>query len=298
MKKRIRMRRWQPLFDAMRKNRRNCAACVQASAFTFMLVLNWNPAAAQDVDAAWKDLMVQGEHAALGLENSKAEQIYQNALREAERFGADDHRVVATLRSLGFAYHADHKVNEAEGAFRKAIAILDKGDVEENLDYANISLGLASVLTEEGSPSTALPLLRRSLAIVVKRQGGESPDAAAVHCALGDAYRALKSWPEAEISFKRCAAIREADGGVMTAVFGDAIYPLALVYEKEGKYALADSHFKLAEKIRERTLGIMSPAFADVLESHAGMLRSMGRDKEAAQKDTLAATIRRHQSKR
>lgn len=272
---------------------------IRSGAILNILAVIWvSLLAGQDVDTAWKDLMIQGQHAAIARDFSKAAYIYQMALKEAEHFGPSDSRVVSTLRNLGAAYRSAKKLGDAETAFRRATAILDQGDTEESLDYADLTFSLGSVLLEEGNATAALPLLSKSLSAFSKREGGESITVGAVHCAMGDAYRALKAWPDAENSVKRCADIREADAGVMSTAFGDAVYRLALIYAKEGKYGLADPHFKLAEKIREKTLGIMSSELADVLESHAAMLKSLSRDKEAARDATLAAAIRRHQPRK
>jgi tetratricopeptide (TPR) repeat protein len=253
------------------------------------------PCLAEDADAAWRNLILSGQYAAASHDYANAEQTFQRALHEAERFGADDNRVATTLGSLGLAYQAGKRFPEAEAAFRRAMAILDKGDVAQNQDYADLSFNLASVLIDQGKQAAAFPLLATSLSIYEAQQGGGSPRAAAVHCLVGDAYRAARSWSEAEGPLKRCAEIREADGGVVNAGLADALYSLAVVYENQGKYALADPRYKLAEKIREKTQGIMSPGLAEVLESHAALLKAMGRDKEAGQDAALAAAIRRSQ---
>lgn len=239
--------------------------------------------------------MVQGQYAANSRDFANAEQIFQHALHESERFGADDPRVVTTLVGLGQVYESGKRFPDAETCYRRAIVIMDKGDVAQNVEFADANLHLASVLIEQGRQSAAFPLLARSLSIYARQEGGESMKAADVLCLTGDAYKAMKSWPEAEAPLKRCAEIREADGGVVNAALGDALYSLAIVYERQGKYALADPRYKLVEKIREKTQGIMSPGFADVLETHSAMLKSMGRDKEAGQDAALAAAIRRHQ---
>jgi tetratricopeptide (TPR) repeat protein len=250
---------------------------------------------AQDVAAAWKDLMVQGQYAANSRNYAGAQQIFRHALHESERFGADDTRVVTTLVGLGQAYESGKEFPDAEACYRRAIAILDKGDVAQNMEFADANLHLAAVLIEQGKQAAAFPLLARSLSIYVRQEGGDSLKAAAAHCLAGEAYRGMKSWQEAEVPLKRCAQIREADGGVMNAMLGDALFSLAVVYDRQGKYALADSRYKLVEKIREKTQGIMSPGFADVLEAHSAMLKAMGRHKEAGQDAALAAAIRRHQ---
>lgn len=252
-------------------------------------------ASAGDADSSWKELMIRGQYAASSKDFAGAAQTFQRALREAERFGTDGPRAVTTLISLGQAYQSEKRPSDAETSYRRAIGILDKGDVGENVEFADANFHLASVLIEEGRQADVFPLLARCLPIYARHQGGESLKAAAVHCLTGEAYRAMKLWPEAEGPLRRCAEIREADGGVMNAELGDALYSLAIVYQKEGKFAQADPRFKLVEKIREKTQGIMSPGFADVLETHAALLKIMGREKEASQDAALGAAIRRHQ---
>src|SRR5437870_5674382 len=75
---------------------------------------------AQNVDGAWKDLMVQGQHAAVGKDYVRAEQVYQRALKEAERFGPADSRVASTLRSLGSVYQALRRSADAAAAYNRA----------------------------------------------------------------------------------------------------------------------------------------------------------------------------------
>jgi len=96
---------------------------------------------------------------------------------------------------------------------------------------------------------------------------------------------------------KRCADIREADGGIDNAELADALHSLALTYAGDGKYALAEPRFKLAEKIRESKLGLTSPLLAQTMEDHAAMLRTLRRTKEAERLMLLSAAIRRSEKK-
>lgn len=248
---------------------------------------------AQDVDSVWQNLLIQAQHAATAHDYAEAEHLFQSALHEAERFGPNDSRVASTLNGLGLAYKDAKRLTDAEAAFRRALAILAAGNAEETQAAADIDFSLASVLTESGKPSSALPLLAKSLSIYEKQTGGQSLKSASVQCAIGDVYRSVKAWSDAEGPLRRCAQIREAERGVLDADVGEAVYSLAIVYEKEGKYALAEPRYRLAEKIRESTQGITSPSFAQALESHAALLKVMGRDQEAAHDAALAAAIRR-----
>ncbi len=252
---------------------------------------------ADDIEAAWKDLLIKGQRAAVAHDMATADQFLQKALHEAERFGSTDSHVGITLASLGPVQKALKHYAEAEASLRRALLIIDPDDNRGTEDVADLNFDLAGILVEEGKQTAAIPVFNKCLGIFQQLGGGESLKAAAVQCAIGDTYRSLRAYADAEEPLKRCAETREADGGVMNVGLSDALYSLAIVYEKLGKYALADPRYKLAEKIREKTLGIMSPAFAQVLESHAALLKQMGRDKEAAQDAALAAAIRRHERK-
>jgi tetratricopeptide (TPR) repeat protein len=175
--------------------------------------------------------------------------------------------------------------------------VFEKAYGEDSLDVANVNFNVATVMFDEGHQAEALPYARKAQQVYDGQLGGTSLKTATVLCMEGNAYRAMKDYSQAEGLLRRCADIREADGGVQNAEFADAIYGLAQLYVAEGKYALADSRFKLCEKIRENTLGLTSPQLAQTLEEHATLLKSMGRAKEADKLSALAAAIRRNQKK-
>jgi tetratricopeptide (TPR) repeat protein len=255
------------------------------------------PASGQEADDAWKNLVMQALYAAGANDYPKSEQMFQQALHEAERFGPADPRIGTTLNSLGLVYKGEKHYADAESAFRRSLGILEKAYGYDSIDVANVNFNIATVMAEQGKQAASMPQLEKSLATYQRQLGARSLKSAAVLCMIGDAYRLSKSWTEAEGPLKQCADIREANGGVVNGELADALFSLARVYEKEGKYGLADPRFRLAGKIRERTQGIMSPGFADVLEAHASMLKAMGRDVEANKNAALAAAIRRSEPK-
>jgi tetratricopeptide (TPR) repeat protein len=262
------------------------------------MILLSSPAAAQLGDDAWKDLVADGQHAAGSKEFPKAEQLYLKALHEAERFAIDDWRVGATLEGLGQVYRAEKKFTEGESAYKRSRDILSKGNGEDTIEVANLDLDAAALLIDAGRPADALGMARRTLAIYERQLGGTDTRTADALCVLGDSLRMTRSLLEAETALKRCASVRQADGGIDTVEFADALHSLALTYTGEGKYALAEPRFKLAEKIRENKLGLTSPLLAQTFEDHAAVLKSMGRSKEADRLMLLSAAIRRNEKKR
>jgi tetratricopeptide (TPR) repeat protein len=251
-------------------------------------------ASAQSANDAWKDLIVKASYAADAKDYAKAEQIYLQALHEAEHFGADDPRVGTTLNDIGQIYRREKKYAEAESALRRAYTILEAAAGAGSAEVADVNFNIAVLMFDQGRQSMALPYLHKTLTTWEAKPDDNVRIATAL-CMLGDAYRLEKDFRAAEEPLQHCADLREKDGGVQNADLAEAIYSLALAYEGDGKYSLADTRFNLAEKIQESTLGITSPVLAQTMEDHAILLRQLGRLKEAARLDVISSAIRRNQ---
>jgi tetratricopeptide (TPR) repeat protein len=254
-------------------------------------------AKAQEAEDPWKDLVTQAQHAAGNNEFPKAEQIFLKAVHEAERFAVDDYRVGVTLESLGQVYTAEKKFSEAEIAFRRALGIVAKANGDDSVEAANVNFDIANLRFAGGHLSEALVFARKALSSYESSLGGTSVQTASALCLIGDSLRTMKNFIDAEEPLKRCADIRETDGGIENAELADALHSLALTYVGERKYTLAEPRFKLAEKIRESKLGLTSPLLAQTMEDHAALLRIMGRDKDAERLMLLSAAIRRNEKK-
>jgi tetratricopeptide (TPR) repeat protein len=250
---------------------------------------------AQSAADTWRDLLVEASYAEDAKDYAKAEQLYTQALHEAERFGAGGTKVATTLMDLGQVYREEKKYAEARAAYDSAYPILATTSGEDSEEVADINFNIAVLMFDQEHQSMALPYLRKALAVYETRHGGEDVKTGDVLCMTGEAYLLEKNFRAAEEPLRRCADVREKDGGMRNAGLAEALHGLALVYQGEGKLDLAEPRFTLAEKIRENTLGITSPLLARTMEDHAILLRQMGRTKEAARLDLIAAAIRRNQ---
>jgi tetratricopeptide (TPR) repeat protein len=251
----------------------------------------------QDPDTVWELLITQALDAASSHDYAKSEQMLQQAAQVATRFGPDDARVGSTANNLGLVYRAEKRYADAETAYLRALPVFERVYGAGGLDVANVNFNIANVMFDQGHQSMALPYIRKCLPAFEKLLGPDNLKTATLLCMTGDINRLDKNYKAAEGPLRRCADIREAQNGLQNPEFADALYSLAEVYVGEGKYALADSRFTLAEKIRENTLGITSPLLAQTMEDHAALLKQMGRDKDAAGLETMAAAIRRSQKK-
>lgn len=253
---------------------------------------------AQQADEFWKSVLGKALAEDGAKDYAKAEQTFLQALHEAERFGPDDIRVAETLSELGANYRHQHKLSEAESAGRRALTITEKNSEEDSMEVGDATFNLAIALVEEGKQAAAIPLIQKSLGIFEKTLGGFHPKTASALCILGDSYRSMHAFADAERPLRRCADIREGSGGMENPEFAEALHSLALTYAAEGKLALAEPRFTLAEKIREKTLGITSPLLAKTMEDHAALLKQMGRDLDAAKLRAMAAAIMRSSGKK
>lgn len=260
-----------------------------------LLCLTLTAAANAQEANLWNDLVTQGQRALTARDYAHAEQLLLKALHEAERFAADDWRVGVTEESLGQVYTAEKKFAEADRALTRALAIVGAGD--DPVQIANVNFDIAKLRFEQGRPADAVPFVRNALSTYESALGGRSERSAAALCLLGDSLRSEKNFAEAEAPLRRCADIRQNDGGIDTTDFADALHSLALTYVGEGKYALAEPRFTLAEKIRESKLGLTSPLLARTMEDHAALLKVMGREQDAERLMVLVSAIRRNENR-
>ncbi|MFQ5540300.1 MAG: tetratricopeptide repeat protein [Candidatus Binatia bacterium] len=100
-----------------------------------------------------------------------AEESLKAALKEAERFGAQDLRLAANLNDLAEAYRKQGKYTEAEPLYLRSLAIWKKA---LGLDHPSVAIGLnnlALLYTAQGKYAEAESLYLRSQAIWEKALG-------------------------------------------------------------------------------------------------------------------------------
>ena len=178
-------------------------------------------------DAQWRMAMSSAVNAVNAKNLPKAEQLFQSAVQATEHFEATDPRVGATVNGLGLVLKEEKKFAEAEKAFGRALAIMEKAYGADSLDVGNVSFNLASVLIAEGRYDAALPIVLKCRALFEKNLGKDSLKTDSALCMAGDAYRNLKKYGEAEGPLRQCADVREAAGGMENTELADALFSLA-----------------------------------------------------------------------
>jgi tetratricopeptide (TPR) repeat protein len=124
------------------------------------------PATAQGPDVnAIVQLMARGDHAAALQEAQKLE-----AAAKAQ-FGIDHTSYAYALNTLATVYVAQQKYDEAEGLYRRAMAIREKVLGDDHLDVAHTLTNLSLVYSLQRKFGEAEGVLRRALAIQEKTLG-------------------------------------------------------------------------------------------------------------------------------
>ena len=126
-----------------------------------------------------------------------AQQELETALAMRERlFGSSNGRVAETLDKLGLVYRQRGRVVEAEGLYRRAVAILRSGPEVVELGTALNNLG--NVLAACGRKDEAEAALREALGVWEKLLGPEHPNIAAALSNLSILARSRHRYVEAE----------------------------------------------------------------------------------------------------
>jgi tetratricopeptide (TPR) repeat protein len=246
----------------------------------------------------WKNLYSLAVNATVVRDYAKADAIFSRALRDAELFGKTDPRLGTTLQGMASLQRAEKHLPEAEGNARRAVDIFTASPGDTSIEFGQGEFTLAGILMDEGKYQAALDAVQKALPPFDRHLAPNDNTMADAICVEGDAFRLLTMYASAVTPLKRCADMRADNNGVNTAEFGEAANSLALVYQHLGQYKDADRYFTYAAKIREITLGITSLALADTLEAHAQLLRQLGQDGQAKQKERMAAAIRAHNGKK
>ena len=141
---------------------------------------------------------------------------------------------------------------EAEGLYKRALAIREKALGANHPDVGQTLNNLASVYRAQGKYSEAEGLYKRALAIREKALGANHPDVGQTLTNLAIVYRAQGKYSEAEGLYKRALAIREQALGANHPDVGQTLNNLANVYRAQGKYSDAEGLYKRALVIREQ----------------------------------------------
>jgi tetratricopeptide (TPR) repeat protein len=123
-----------------------------------------------DREVRWQAHMDKARDALQQAKFPQAEQSIRDAVQEAEGFGSEDLRLVASIRALARLHWAQSDYESAASLYERIISIQEKRLNPEHADVS-VSLGnLAAIYREKRDYSRAIPFYERAIAIQEKKE--------------------------------------------------------------------------------------------------------------------------------
>ncbi|HEY9870406.1 MAG TPA: tetratricopeptide repeat protein [Candidatus Obscuribacterales bacterium] len=251
-----------------------------AAAMLISGIVTWKTMSArapEEHDSPWLRFDSEGQKLLDQGSFAGAERLLVAAVKEAEHFGEQDRRLIASLEKLARAYRAQAKNKDAAKA-ESRIAVLKEhnryGEQGENLDeLAELTLSLV--------PAT-----------IAKHDQGESRHLAEKLNRLGTLCMNQKSYERAEELLQSALTLENKTLEPDDAVIARTLTVLAVLYgSKVGRYDLAEPLLNRAMDIRMRTLGPTHPEVAYNLYNLADLYEAQGQFSKAEESYEKALEI-------
>jgi tetratricopeptide (TPR) repeat protein len=130
---------------------------------------------AADAGNLWLELTNQALEASGQGNKESARQLFESAVREAVKFGAEDYRLPASLTNLALFYHTEGMHAEAEPFYLQAIAMTETAQGESDPSLIQPLSNLARLYAVVGVWVEAAPLYRRVVSIREQSFGPRDP---------------------------------------------------------------------------------------------------------------------------
>jgi len=217
---------------------------------------------------------------------TEAEPLLVRALQIREQQLGPDHPDTATsLNNLALLYENQGKYAQAELLVVRTLAIYEQQLGPEHPRTAISLTHLGYIYFNQGKYEQAEPLYLRALSIDEKALGPEHPDLATDLNNLAGLYKNQGKYEQAEPLYLRALSIREQQLGPNHPLTAQSLNNLAELYYNQGKYELAEPLYQRALSIDEGALRPLHPTTQAIRANYAYLLRTMGRDAEAAALD-------------
>ena len=209
-------------------------------------------------------------------------------------------RATHGAQSLAMALAVEHRADlltlqadydNAERAYREALALLGAEDPQTRAELAKTLHGLGTVLQHKGRYPDAEQVLRRALEQEHALYGATHPDIART---LKDLARVMADGDDLNgalpVMRSAVAMQRQLRGSEPHPDLAEALNDLAMLLEQHGDYAESESLYVQAIAMKRRLLGEKHPEIAMGLNNLAGVLQDKGDlpQAEATYREALA----------
>jgi tetratricopeptide (TPR) repeat protein len=158
--------------------------------------------------ANWTNYKMQAIKATQNRNLDEAERMWNDALKEAEKFGEKDGRFVTSVDNLAAVLYQNEKFDKAEPHYRKALIIRERTLPRDHEDVATCCNNLACVMFKNEKYKEAEDLYVRTLNVREKQDGKNSKGVANCLYQLGMVFHAQKRYEKAEDYYKQALDIK------------------------------------------------------------------------------------------
>lgn len=228
-----------------------------AAACKVQVLLTWLLAAVCSFGQVPPQTSWEQEHAA-GMDALKRELFEEAekhlfiALKEAERFGSQDPRLLQTLDDLADAVKRLEKLRQADRYYRRALALREKVLGNDHPDVGRSCYNLGELYLEQAAVYVGLQTSLKSgnvpLRLPKVPPSDLAPETEMYVYTEGD----LK---EAERYFKRALTIQEKRDGMPALLLAATLFGMGRVHKYRGEYEDAVPLFERALAMQEKELG-------------------------------------------
>jgi tetratricopeptide (TPR) repeat protein len=227
--------------------------------------------------------MQAGEQAFKERRFDEAEKSYKETVALAEHLPPGDENLIVALGRLGNAYGMRQDYTDAEAAFHRQLAIIEKtfGPTSQRMTDPLFFLG--SIAAGLKDYTTAESYFQRALDINLKIFGENSTRTSESLSAMAGLYMAQSDWSKAESYLLRAIKGSEAAAGPDDNMVLVPLWGMCDLYDRWGKPEKSQPCWHRATELMEKQVGVNSPDLGTSLTNEANAFRRLGRKSEADQ---------------
>jgi len=212
--------------------------------------------------------------------NREAAAEYARAREFARQiFGSNDIMVAALSQAEGLLHRQMGDFTRAESLIKQGLVIAET--VRDTEFAAEAINNLATIKWDQGALSEALELHERGLALFIRSYGKNSVPVAVSRGNLGDVYKSLGEYTQAERLILESLNVLRANQPKNAVELADGLMNLAGLYTLQGNFPRSELLLLEAIQIKERTLGANHIDVARIRNNLAALYSTMGRFEKA-----------------
>lgn len=181
------------------------------------------------------------------------------------RIGGNDDMQLELLTNLGAWYTRENRTAEAQDAYERAAALVQRAFDPSDPKRALALTSLGINYFHRGDNAKAQRVLLEALETIEKAQGPDHPSAAYAHKALAEVFREEENFSSALLHARRALEIWEAALGPRHQLVASAYETVAAILYRQAAFPDAAAHYRQALEMKLAALGPDHPDLAYAL---------------------------------